>query len=38
MLAMGYSQIERVDCFMTFAPAASATSNRLVAALACKMY
>ena len=34
---MGYSQVEGVDYFATFAPTASATSNRLVAAVACKL-
>ena len=37
MVAMGYSQAEGVDHFETFAPTESATSNRLVAAMACKM-
>ena len=37
MVAMGYSQVEGVDYFETFAPTASATSNRLVAAMACKL-
>ena len=34
---MGYSQVEGVNYFETFAPTASATSNRLVAAMACKL-
>ena len=37
MVAMGYSQVEGVDYFETFDPTASATSNRLVAAMACKL-
>ena len=37
MVAMGYSQVEGVDYFETFAPTASPTSNRLVAAMACKL-
>ena len=37
MVAMGYSQVEGVDYFETFAPTASATSRRLVAAMACKL-
>ena len=37
LVAMGYSQVEGVDYFETFAPTASATSNRLIAALACKL-
>ncbi|CAM9185260.1 unnamed protein product [Sphacelaria rigidula] len=38
MVAMGYSQVEGVDYFEdAFAPTASATSNRLVAALSCKL-
>ena len=37
MLGMGYSQVEGVDYFETFAPTASASSNRLVTAMACKL-
>ena len=37
VVAMGYSQVEGVDYFETFAPAASGTSNKLVAAMACKL-
>ena len=37
MVAMGYSQIERVYYFETFALTASATSNRLVTAMACRL-
>ena len=37
MVAMGYSQVEGVTYFETFAPTASATFNRLVAAMACKL-
>ena len=37
IIAMGYSQVKGVDYFETFAPTASATSNRLVAAVACKL-
>ena len=37
MVAMGYSQTERVDYFETFASAVSATSRRLVAAMSCKL-
>ncbi|CAN0044804.1 unnamed protein product, partial [Sphacelaria rigidula] len=37
MVAEGYSQVEGIDYFDTFDPAASATSNRLVAAMACKI-
>ena len=33
----GYSQVEGVDYFDTFAPTASTTSNRIVAAMACKI-
>ena len=33
----GYSQVEGVDYFDTFAPTASTTSNRLVAAMTCKL-
>ena len=36
-VAMGYSQVEGVDYLTTFAPTASATLNRLVAAMACKL-
>ena len=32
-----YSQVEGVDYFHTFAPTTSTTSNRLVAAVACKI-
>ena len=37
VVAEGYSQVEGVDDFDTFAPAASTTSNRLVQAMACKL-
>ena len=37
MVSMGYSQVEGVDYFETFAATASATSKRLVAAMACKL-
>ena len=37
MVAVGYSQVEGLDYFERFAPTASATSNRLVAAMACKL-
>ena len=37
MVAMGYSQVEGVDYFDTFAPTAFATSNRFVAAMAWKL-
>ena len=37
MVAMGYSQVEGVDYFETFTATAFATSNRLVAAMACKL-
>ena len=37
LVAKGYSQLEGVDYFDTFAPAASTTSNRIVAAMACKL-
>ena len=36
-VAIGYRQVEGVDYFEAFAPTASATSNRLVAAMACKL-
>ncbi|CAM9602870.1 unnamed protein product [Sphacelaria rigidula] len=36
-VALGYSQVKGVDCFETFAPTASAISNRLVVATACKL-
>ena len=36
-VAKGYNQVEGVDFFDTFAPTASTTSNRLVAAVACKL-
>lgn len=34
---MGYTQVEGVEIFEIFSPTASATSNRLVAAMACSM-
>ena len=37
MVAMGYNQVEGGDYFETFAPMASAISNSLVAAMACKL-
>ena len=37
VVAMGYSQVEGVDYFEASAPATSATSNRVVAAMACKL-
>lgn len=37
MVAMEYSQVEGVGYFETFVPTASATSNRLVVAMACKL-
>ena len=37
MVVMGYTQVERVDYFEIFGPTASATSNRSVAAMACKL-
>ena len=37
VVAKDNSQVERVDCFDTFAPTASATSSRLVAATAGKL-
>ena len=37
LVAKGYSQVEGVDYFETFAPTASTTSNRLIAAMACKL-
>ena len=37
LVARGYSQVEGVDYFGTFAPTASTTSNSLVAAMACKL-
>ena len=37
MVAMGYSQVEEVDYLETFAPTVSATSDRLVAAMAYKL-
>ena len=37
MVGMGYSQVEGVDYFKRFSPTASASSNRLVAAMACKL-
>ena len=36
LVAKGYSQVEGVDRFETFAPTASTTSDRLIAAMACK--
>lgn len=36
LVAKGNSQVGGVDFFDTFAPTASTTSNRLVAAMACK--
>ena len=36
-VAMGYRQVEGVDYVGMFAPTASASSNRLVAAMACKL-
>ena len=38
LVAKGYSQVEGVDYFETFAPTASTKSNRLIAAMACKLY
>ena len=37
LVAKGYSQVEEVDYFDTFALTASTTSNRLVAEVACKL-
>ena len=37
MVAKGYSQVEGVDYFETFAPIALTTSNRLIAAISCKL-
>ena len=37
-VAMGYNQVEEVDYFEKVSPTASATSNRLVAAMACKLH
>lgn len=37
IVATGYSQVGGVDYFETFAPTASVTSKRLVAAMACKI-
>ena len=37
LVAMGYIQVEGVDYFETFAPTASATSDRLVVAMECKL-
>ena len=37
LVAKDYSQVEGVDYFDTFAPTASTTSNRIVAAMACKL-
>lgn len=37
LVAKGYSQEERVDCFDMFAPVASTSSNRHVPAIACKL-
>ena len=37
LVAKGYSQVDGVDYFEAFAPTASTTSNRLIAATACKL-
>ena len=37
LVAKGYSQVEGVD-YETFAPAASTTSTRLIAAISCNLY
>ena len=37
LVAEGYSQVEGVDNFDTFAPTALTTSNRMEAAMACKL-
>ena len=37
LVAKGYSQVEGVDFFDTLALTASSTSNRIVAAMACKL-
>ena len=37
LIATGYSQVEGVDYFDTFAPTVSTTSSRLAAAMACKL-
>lgn len=37
LVGMGYSQVGGVDYCKTFAPTASATSNRLMAAVACAL-
>ena len=37
LVAKGYSQVEGVDYFDYFSLTASTTSNRLVAAMACKL-
>ena len=37
LVARCYSQVEGVDYFKIFAPAASTTSTRLIAAMACKL-
>ena len=37
LVAPSYNQVEEVDYFKTFAPTAPTTSNRLIAAMACKL-
>ena len=37
LVAKSYRQVKRVDYFDKFAPTASTTSNRMVAAMACKL-
>ena len=37
LVGKGYSRVEGVDYFETFAPTASTTSNRLIAAISCKL-
>lgn len=37
MVDMGYGQVDGIDHFDTSAPTASATSSKLVAAMACKL-